>query len=116
MEPIPWIIYDPLPELLRLIHFIVISHFAKRKKGQPSLSSIGEQSRVSFIRASLIRLFGGQMVPLIPKQKHKHKPSPGVEEGQGLSHQPLKFQALRNFNCLLKTEAVTNRRGPWKAW
>lgn len=56
------------------------------------------------------------MVPLIPKQKHKHKPSPGVEEGQGLSHQPLKFQALGNFNCLLKTQAVTNRRGPWKAW
>lgn len=56
-------------------------------EGQLSLSSIGEGSRVSFISASLIGLFRGQMVPLIPKQKHKHKPSPGVGERAG--SQPL---------------------------
>lgn len=68
-------------------YFIVISHFREKKKGHLSLSSIGEGSQVSFISASLIGLFRGQMVPLIPKQKHKHKPSPGVGERAG--SQPL---------------------------
>jgi hypothetical protein len=51
----------------------------EKKKGQLSLSTFGG-SWVSFISTLFIRLFWGQMVPLIPKQKHKHKPSPGVGE------------------------------------
>lgn len=67
MEPLPSMIYDLPPSwLLRLIYFIVISHFAHtHTKSQLGLSRIGEGSRVSFISASLIGLFGGQMVPLI---------------------------------------------------
>lgn len=52
------------------------------------------------------------MVPLIPKQKHKHKPSPEVGE-RARSQQPpspLTFQALGNVNHPLKTQALTNRR------
>lgn len=97
-----------------LRYFIVISHFAKKKKGQLSLSSIGEDwgRESSFLYKRLInRTLSRPNGAFDLQTKTQTYPPPGVWGGQGLSHCPHKFQALGNFNCLLKNQALTNERG-----